>query len=87
MGRISHCNIIAYHKARERVTNCAASVITERWFDQALRRDVEALIVTVNSQPIVKRAFSDYDEEVLINSQTSWLNKVADELDYWQSKS
>lgn len=87
MGRISHCNIVAYHKAHERVTNRAASIITERWFDQALRRDVEALTVAVNSQPIVKRAFSDYDEEVMINSQTSWLNKVADELDYWQSKS
>lgn len=87
MGRISHCNIMDYHKAHERVVNCGASIITKRWFDQALRRDVEALIVTANSQPIVKRAFSDYDEEVLINSQTSWLNKVADELDYWQSKS
>ncbi|AXG66361.1 hypothetical protein JA10_008 [Dickeya phage vB_DsoP_JA10] len=87
MGRISHCNIVAYNKAYERVINCGASIVSERWLDQALMREVELLIVTMNLQPIAKREFSDYDEEVLINSQTAWLNKLADELDYWQSKS
>ncbi|AWD92627.1 dGTP triphosphohydrolase inhibitor [Dickeya phage Ninurta] len=87
MGRISPSNLVANRKAYERVRNHGASILSERWRDPSTMRDVELLIITMDLQPIAKREFSDWDEEVRLNAQTSWLNKLADELDYWQSKS
>lgn len=88
MGRISHSNIKDNHKAYERVRNHGLSIVEHRWRDHAAKRDVESLTVFSEfDMPLTFGRFSDWDEEVRLNAQTSWLNKLADELDYWQSKS
>lgn len=88
MARISPSNIVANRKAYERVRNHGFSVVEHRWRDHAANRDVESLAVfSVFDVPLTSGRFSDWDEEVRLNAQTSWLNKLADELDYWQSKS
>lgn len=88
MARISPSNIVANRKAYERVRNHGFSVVEHHWYDAADHRDVEALTVFSEIDvPLTSGRFSDWDEEVRLNAQTSWLNKLADELDYWQSKS
>lgn len=88
MGRISHSNIMANRKAYDRVRNHGFSIAEHRWHDCASRRDVVALTVFSEIDvPLTSGRFRDWDEEVKLNCQTSWLNKLADELDYWQSKS
>ncbi len=88
MGRISHSNIIAYRNAYERVRNHGFSIEACKWYDYAVNHKVEVLIVF--SEPNIQLTtgrFEHCDEEVRMNSQTAWLNKLAHELDYWQSKS
>lgn len=88
MGRISHSNIIANRKAYERVRNHGFSVSEQSWYDAAAYHDVNQLTVFSEIDvPLTSARFFEWDAEVRLNCQTSWLNKLADELDYWQSKS
>lgn len=88
MGRISHSNILANRKAYERVSNHGFSIEEHSWSSDILNCKVEALSVfSEYDVTLTSGRFTHHDAEVRLNDQTAWLNKLADELDYWQSKS
>lgn len=92
MSRPYSGNIRDHRDSYERVRNHGCSISVERWFNQATRRDVERLAIHFDEygrypKPLVVKEFAEHDEDVMLNVQTAWLNRVADELDYWQSKS
>lgn len=93
MGRPYHGNIMACRSAMARVMSHGFEINTVRWHNEATMREYEILNVFPVGSRLTQetmfhaKQFSHYDADVMLNEQTAWLNKLADELDYWQSKS
>lgn len=90
MGRAYHGNVMDHFKAVNRVSNQGCIVTTEVYFKDSPIR-TELLTITLSSPEgslhLTSKSFDDHDEDVLLNKQAEWLNRIAEGLEYWKQQS
>ncbi|QEG09564.1 inhibitor of dGTPase [Escherichia phage Pisces] len=84
MGRLYGGNLNAFKAACNRLYQLDFAVIADDWRDAHLRQECMRLRVEDRAGNIFAlETFSHYDEDVLFNTATSFLNGLADQLDTW----
>lgn len=85
MGRAYSGNIIANNAAVQAIREAGFVVLYTHHYDDIARQQViELTVETLSGSPIAHERFRHYDEDVLLNESTGWLNKLATDLSSWR---
>lgn len=85
MGRLYSGNLNAFKAACNRLYQLDFCVIQQDWYDAYLRTECMRLQVEDRAGNIFAlKTFGHYDEDVLYNTATDYLNGLADHLDTWR---
>lgn len=84
MGRLYSGNLNAFRAACNRLYQLDFCVIQQDWYEAHLRKECMRLQVEDRAGNIFAlETFAHYDEDVLYNTATTFLNGLADQLDTW----
>lgn len=84
MGRLYSGNLNAFRAACNRLYQLDFCVIQHDWYEAHLRKECMRLQVEDRAGNIFAlETFAHYDEDVLYNTATDYLNGLADQLDTW----
>lgn len=87
MGRLSSGNLNAFKAACNRLYQLDFCVIQQDWYVAHLRKECMRLQVEDRAGNIFAlETFAHYDEDVLYNTATDYLNGLADRLDTWSKE-
>lgn len=85
MGRLYSGNLNAFKAACSRLYQLDLCVIQQDWYQAHLREECMRLQVEDRAGNIFAlKNFAHYDEDVLYNTATAFLNGLADQLDTWR---
>lgn len=85
MGRLYSGNLAAFKTATNKLFQLDLAVIHDDWHDAYTRKDCIRLRVEDRSGNLIDTStFSHYDEDVLFNMCTDWLNRMYDQLKDWK---
>ncbi|WCS66922.1 hypothetical protein HMGUsm2_300 [Serratia phage HMGUsm2] len=86
MGRLYSGNLNAFMAAKGRLEKLGCEVTTSSWHDGLRMRDIVG--VTVKLLPgydiLGKETFGHYDIDVVINTATEWMHRLAEQLEHWK---
>lgn len=84
MGRLYSGNLNAFRAACNRLYQLDFCVIQQDWYEAHLRKECMRLQVEDRAGNIFAlETFAHYDEDVLYNTATDYLNGLADHIDTW----
>lgn len=84
MGRLYSGNFNAFKAACNRLFQLDFAVISQDWRDAYLRQECMRLRIEDRAGRIIaEETFSHYDEDVLYNTATAWLNRIGFQLSTW----
>lgn len=84
MSRPYSGNLNAFIAARQRLYQLDFAVISDDWYDAGTGRECMRLRVEDRSGRILAEdAFTHHDVDVLYNTCTEWLNRIATQLSTW----
>lgn len=84
MGRLYSGNINAFRAACNRLYQLDFAVISQEFQDRVSRQECMKLRVEDRDGNILALdTFAHYDEDVLYNTATNYLNGLADHIDTW----
>lgn len=84
MGRLYSGNLNAFRAACNRLYQLDFAVISQEFYDTASHKECMRLRVEDRAGNVFAlESFSHYDEDVLYNTATDFLNGLADQLDTW----
>ena len=87
MGRLYSGNLNAFGAACNRLYQLDFAVISQEFQDHVSRQECMKLRVEDRAGNIFALVtFSRYDEDVLYNAATDYLNGLADQLDTWSKE-
>ena len=84
MGRLYSGNLMAFKSACNRLHQLDFAVIAEDFVEDWRYLNCMSLRIEDRAGNILaQETFSHYDEDVLYNTVTSWLNRIASQLSTW----
>lgn len=85
MGRLYSGNLTAFKAAADRLFKLDFVVIYDDWYDAHVRNECIRLRVEDRAGNIIDtNTFCHYDEDVLYNTCTDWLNRMYAQLKDWK---
>lgn len=87
MGRLYSGNLNAFKAACNRLFQLDFAVISHEFQDLTSRQECMRLRIEDRAgRLLAEEAFCHYDEDVLYNTATEWLNRIATQLSTWSTK-
>lgn len=84
MGRLYSGNLNAFKAACNKLYQLDFAVITNEFYDVSLRLNCMTLRIEFRTGDILaQETFCHYDEDVLYNTCTTWLNLMHEQLKDW----
>lgn len=85
MGRLYSGNLNAFKSACNKLYQLDFAIITQEFYDVSRRQNCIAVRVESRTGDIINQnTFCHYDEDVLYNTVTDWLNRMYDQLKDWK---
>lgn len=85
MGRLYSGNLLAFKAACNKLYQLDFAVIINEFYATDTRQYCMALRIEYRTGDILaQETFGHYDEDVLYNTCTDWLNRMFDQLSYWK---
>lgn len=85
MGRLYSGNLNAFKGACNRLYQMDFAVIINEFHDAESRQEVMKIRIEDRAgNTIIQDSFAHYDVDVLYNTATAWLNRLAEQLAHWK---
>ena len=87
MGRLYSGNLAAFKAATNKIFQLDLAVICDEWYDAYTHTRKDRIRLRVEDRTgnlIDTHTFHHYDEDVLYNMCTDWLNRMYDQLKDWK---
>lgn len=85
MGRLYSGNLVAFKAAAARIFQLDLAVICDEWREAHIRIECIRLRIEDRAGNLIDtQTFSHYDEDVLYNTCTEWLNRMYSQLKDWK---
>lgn len=85
MGRLYSGNLSAFKAAAGRIFKLDLVVTCDEWYSSHMNSNFMHInIIDTVGNSLITNIFCHYDEDVLYNMSTAWLNRMYDQLKDWK---